>query len=497
MEYIKYKVNIVLRKNIEYDFCRLSQDLTDDVIILDVYTSGKNPINFKKTRFFSIADEDICGDFIPYFTTGRNVLSSAGRITIIHDEKNGRNTKQQNKEITKLIRVNNLNKTLLYVDIGDIGLSREDIDSLEPFNSNYNVLIPFNNYQVTQTPDLVRSLFDITNEIIKRTNLHSDFSLMEKVLYAYDMIKTDFMVDSEYAKKMENILSNYVEPSYFYSMVFSHVLIGFGINVINTTGEFYRTGTNAMNIARINDPEYDIDGIFYFDLSRDSRQSFLNNLVDYPPEKINEAVVDSYYGFCKNKEFMISRSGLDKDYGVGPYCKDFMMLYDATVQKRGLNGIYSLAAILNSAGYLVDGTTVVDIYHGLSKEKDDIDEIREKAERYAKLFGAEIDGADFLEMLFNVRKEEYCEDKRLFHLSTDVLRDCVFRSKFYFPGMNIGFLEETEEPQEQENITAAIIDEFDTHFENAADNKRLDERIKELKMALTNKEKDKPNNDNK
>ena len=123
-----------------------------------------------------------------------------------------------------------------------------------------------------------------------------------------------------------------------------------------------------------------------------------------------------------------------------------------------------------------------------------MDEIRSKAERYTALFGNEIDGEDFLELLFNVRKVEYMENKRLFQLTIDTLRDSVFKSKFNFSGMTIELSEDQE--YEQEDISNAVEESFDIYFEETMNNTKLEERIKKLKLSL-NKDNNPDNNDKK
>ena len=322
--------------------------------------------------------------------------------------------------------------------------------------------------------------------------LSADFSKLEQVLFAYDIIRTNFIIDDKYRKNMEEIIELYPEPSFCYALIFKEVLTKLGIKNDFSSGCFYKTECRAMNIVKIEDDIYDIDGIYYFDIGRDSKQRFDNSLINYKEEDIKEELINNYSGFCKTKDFMIYRGSLDMDYEFGIFDRDFMELFDQTLDQYGPNGIFQLKTVLNNVGYFVDGKPVID--DNTNIEDMDLDDIKDIAEKYTALFDNEIDGEDFLELLFNVRKVEYMENKSLFQLTIPTLRDCVFKSKFNFSGMTIELSEDQE--YEQEDIMDAIEESFDIYFEETMNNTKMEERIKKLKLSL-NKDNNSDNNDKK
>ena len=150
-----------------------------------------------------------------------------------------------------------------------------------------------------------------------------------------------------------------------------------------------------------------------------------------------------------------------------------------------------LRGLINNVGYFVDGRTVIDSFRGI-KDEDDLEKIRNDTERYANLFNNDIEGEDFLELLFNVRKVEYAENKELFPLNIEILKECLFNSKFGFSSMNLDF--DDDQAYEEEDINEIIQESFDTCFEESIDKSHIEERIRKLKLSL-NKDINKPKKD--
>ena len=487
-----FSLNIILDKNIKDDYCILSQNAFDeDQINLILYTNGKKPIDYKSMNYISINDEQLCDDFLSYFSLGRKITENIKEICVSHKGCKEKNTLEQNRELKDLIELNNFSKRKMYFNVGDISLTKEDIDLIEPLNAFEYGLVTFDETNIYHSIKMMKKNYEIISEIVKRTKKH-DFSELEQVLFAYDIIRTNFIIDDKYRKNMEEIIELYPEPSFCYALIFKEVLTKLGIKNDFSSGCFYKTECRAMNIVKIEDDIYDIDGIYYFDIGRDSKQRFDNSLINYKEEDIKEELINNYSGFCKTKDFMIYRGSLDMDYEFGIFDRDFMELFDQTLDQYGPNGIFQLKTILNNVGYFVDGKPVID--DNTNIDDMDLDEIRDIAEKYTALFDNEIDGEDFLELLFNVRKVEYMENKSLFQLTIPTLRDCVFKSKFNFSGMTIELSEDQE--YEQEDIMDAIEESFDIYFEETMNNTKMEERIKKLKLSL-NKDNNSDNNDKK
>ncbi len=481
---MEYAIYITLDEELKEDYCLISSDESDEMIYLNVYTNGKNKIDFRKLNYFSF-NSSYCSNFMSYFSYGRNVFDNAKILYLTNSTEKEKNTKDDNKKLMSVVDTNGLVNKKIYLDIGEISLTDDDLDSLKPFKRCKAGLVTFGETNIYHNIEELETIKDITNEIVKRTIKH-DFSQLEKMLYAYDIIRTNFAVNKEYEKKMEKILSLYTEPSFCYSLIYKEVLDRFKIKNIYSFGNFLMDEMRAINIAYVNDPDYEIEGVYYFDIGNNSKQRILNSIVDIPKEDPNDDLINNYESFCKTKTMMEIKGCLDIDHTFGDFDEDFMNVYDFFLEKEGINGVYKLRGILNNVGYFIDGRTVIDSFKGIEDEAE-LDEIKNDTERYVELFSNDIEGEDFLEMLFNVRKIEYIENKELYPLSVKALKKCLFKSGFTFSKMNLDFQDDQE--YELEDISELIEESFESSFEESINNQHIEDRIRTLKLSLNNENK--------
>lgn len=487
---MEYSIFVTLDKNITRDYCVLSSNAYDDEMVnLNIYTNGKEKIDFKKLNYLSLS-ERYYNDFIAYFSYGRNIIDNAKIISISNTSKDEKNSKKDNRELMKLIKTNNLTNKKLYIDVGSIELKSEDMDAIQPLEKCKNSLVTYgetNYYHNIQELEIVNEL---VNDIMKRINKY-DFSPIEKMLYAYDLIRTNYMSNPEYEKKMEKVLKMYQEPSYLYSFIYKEVLTKLKIKNIYSYGDFYQASRRALNVAYVKDDTYDIEGVYYFDIGDNSKQRVNNSLMGLPDDSIRKELINNYESFCKTKNFMIFHGTLDVDYSFGDFDEEFMQIYDYTYEKDGANGVFRLRGLLNNVASFVDGKPLIDSFRGIHSE-DELDQIRNDTQRYVDLFSRDIEGEDFLEIFFNVRKVEYMENKEIFPFSVETFKECLSKSNFGFSKMNLEFDEERE--YEEEDIKEELDESFETCFEESIDKFNLEDKIRKLKLSL-NKDINKPKKD--
>lgn len=487
---MEYSIFITLDKDISKDYCILSSNAYEEEMVnLNIYTNGKEKIDFKKLNYLSFS-ERYYNDFITYFSYGRNIVDNAKIISITNTSKEEKNTKKDNKELMKLIKTNDLINRKLFIDVGSIELNNEDMDAIQPLAKCRNALVTYgetNYYHSIEELEIVRELID---DIMKRIN-KNDFSLLEKMLYAYDLIRTNYMINPEYEKRMEKILKMYQEPSYLYSFIYKEVLTKLKIKNIYSYGDFYQAKRRAINVAYVKDEVYDIEGVYYFDIGDNSKQRVTNSLMSLPGDSLRKELINNYESFCKTKNFMVFNGSLDVDYSFGDFDEEFMQIYDYTYEKEGANGVFKLRALLNNVASFVDGKPLIDAFKGIQSE-DELDQIRNDTQRYVELFSRDIEGEDFLEILFNVRKVEYMENKEIFPLSIETFKECLSKSNFGFSKMNLEFDEEYE--YEEEDIKEKLDESFEACFEDSIDKFNLEDRIRKLKLSL-NKDINKPKKD--
>ena len=488
---MKCAIYIRLDKDLKQDYCVLQESMYDESLNINIYTNGKKEIDFKSISYLTFKDS-LYKDFVTFFSYGRNVISNAESIWIAHTGRKEKNTKKDNRELMKVLE---LNKAMLrkkvYVDVGAITLSEEDLDSLTPLKKCKYASITFDDTDTYHAIEEVFAVRDIAEEIVKRVKKYN-FSQMEQLLYAYDIIRTNFEGNKTFEAKTEKVLQIYKEPSYCYSLLFREVLNKLGIKNKYSLGYFYYNEMRAYNIVYVKDEEYDIEGVYYFDIGNSSKQRFKNSLIDNStPENIKDNFINNYKFFCKPKSIIRDIGSFEGDLSFGDFDEKFMEAFDYAAEQKGINGIYELRGLINVVGYFIDGRTVIDEFHGI-KSEDELDEIRENAERYSNLFYKIISGEDFLEMLFNVRAVEYIENKELFPLSIDALKKCMYNSHFPLSSMMSEFSEDME--YEEEDIDSILEESFNTNFEEAISSSNIEEKIKKLKLSL-NKDINKPKKD--
>lgn len=494
---MNYALYITVDKDLKRDYCHItSSGFSDEnIIYLNVYTNGKEKIDFKKMTYLAY-NEELYNDYANHFSYGKNVFKNVKMVYIsAARDKNSeifkdKNSKSDNRLIMKVMNNNKrlLNK-MVYVDVGSISLNKEDIESLKPFKKYKNVLVTFDDTAMYHPIEELENMYEVTNELVIRTIKH-DFTPIEQMLYAYDLIRTNFAGSKTYEEKMNKILDLYNDPSFCYSYIYKKVLDRLGIKNALASGVFYYDETRAFNIAHVKDETYNIDGIYYFDIANNSKQRFDNSLLDTPAENgFKDQVINNHLFFCKTKWLMTERGSLDHDYRFGDFDEDYVSVYDYMLKKEGINGVFKLRQVLNSVGQFIDGKNVIDSSKGIQTDEE-LADIRSDTERYAELFGKAIDAEDFLEILFNVRKEQYIENKALFPLTLEDLRMCMYQCHFAFSNMVPEFSEEQE--YEQEDIDETLLESFENNFEESVNNAKIEERIKQLKLTL-NKESEKPN----
>lgn len=488
---MEYSIYMILDKTIEHDYCILEGESFDgQVIRLNVFTNGKEPINFKEIVYLAY-EEAFLTRFSSYFSNGRKVVNNAKTI---HVEKKlesdaEKNSAEDNEEIIKLLELNNLMQKKIFISVGDISLNAKDIKLLEPLKKCRFSTVTFDESGLFHTIEELNLIYGLINFVEKKIK-EQDFSEIEKVLYAYDIIRTNFMVYKECEEIMERVLDFYTEPSFCYSLIFNETLKRLNINSKFALGDFNTESKRAFNIAYINDDIYNINGVYYFDIANNSKQKFENSISKVKNDSIGNSLINNYAFFAKAKGDFIERGFLFEDYAFGDFDDTFMMDFNDALEGFGIKGVYDLRSQINPVGYFIDGRTVIDSFNGI-RDQDELEEIKEATERYASLFGADISGEDFLEILFNVRKVEYKENKELFPLSIEELKTTLFNSNFALSNMVSEFSDEKE--YEQEDIDKVLQDTFEYSFEEAIDNTKMEERIRNLKLTLNME--NKPKND--
>lgn len=321
-----------------------------------------------------------------------------------------------------------------------------------------------------------------------------DLSPIEQVMFAYDIVK-----NREYKKEDENESvheSRDLSLSLFgdkivcagYSNILKTILDKLGIK-----NYVYVVDDHQRNIAYIKDEKYDIDGVYYFDATGDSK------IADKEKKHFNR-----YLFFAKTKD------QIDTYYKIEdttlPCYYDLLMgdIYSDYMKEKGLSGATSnLINTINRISRFIDGKPLIPYIPFVDKEQkcgnnlvkrmnkdeflsaDTIElnkvEIEEQLCNYLDLFGKEIKAPTMLKILYNVRKKQWYLDPEKYPFSKEDFAKSVLNSKWSFKEDNdddfdiIKFIMEAK----RKKSATEIIEEAQDYIED----ENIDRDIERIKTA--------------
>ena len=229
---MEYSIYMILDKTIEHDYCILEGESFDgQVIRLNVFTNGKEPINFKEIVYLAY-EEAFLTRFSSYFSNGRKIVNNAKTI---HVEKKlesdaEKNSAEDNEEIIKLLELNNLMQKKIFISVGDISLNAEDIKLLEPLKKCRFSTVTFDESGLFHTIEELNLIYGLINFVEKKikaavdakadANVPANAANSESKLAAINVPSydpTDLNAKSEAIilsdDEIQELLSNF-EPTY-------------------------------------------------------------------------------------------------------------------------------------------------------------------------------------------------------------------------------------------------------------------------------------------
>ena len=315
------------------------------------------------------------------------------------------------------------NKQLIVYGVFDI--NHESLDPLLKYFDNhkdYQVLINGNTKYVTieEYEKTVLAIDEIVNKI-KKYNL----SQLEQIMYAYDLVRDrvykseDENDDFSVSRDISSALLGNKIVCVGYSVIFEKVLDNLGIRSKMIT--LHRKNTNKghrRNIVYVDDPKYDINGVYYFDTTWDSK-------------KINgdSSYLDSYKFFCRNKNQINKYDKINYEDLTLEGLEDLPTEFENIILKEGLGKVpKKMIKLINFISNLVDGEDLINVFMLIDipevpeflRFKYSREELIEKVNYYYDLIHSNSIGIDKLtELLFNVRKIEYYENPSKYPFSID------------------------------------------------------------------------------
>lgn len=522
---INFNINVILDKNISKEpvYIVSNQYKVKDYYDITVYTGPDGIVDFNTTTCIC-SDEEVFSSYsdIPYEEKKKLIKNVKVRLK----NKDGElNTREENEMIMEFLNKNPLlMQESIYVDAGYIAFNKDNMERVEPFIDNSKILVDYENIPEIHPVVGISSIGMISSYVTCKVEKHPEFSPIEKALYAYDIIRTNCAQDekNDINYLFDKTAEFYSEElSTFYATIFYEVLKNLGITAKRSLGEFDYAEEKGFVIAYIKDDKYDLDGIYYFDPTIESKieiESNFKTVNNYLKTEKDEkdklkidpvqAVLKRYICFGKTKQEFEENACLALDYHFGDFGEDYFDLISEMIDNGEDIGkrIDSDSSTLNSISMFVTGSpflTEKDIKK-IDTDEELRDELLNVLEYMSKMFSNNINAEDFVKILFNVRKAEYLENPNTFPLKTDDLKQIVMNAEFKFydfdPDEMYGDIEEEcmgIDDEEVDEIYAELNDtikeELEGRLEECFKENEIDSKVKKLQLLIDNKKNKKDN----
>ena len=345
------------------------------------------------------------------------------------------------EEIVEYLKNNTCLKDKKIIINENLDLNDEHISYIEKIFKEYeNVYVGTDgNDNPVKLSDFIKTK-NIINELVKRVEKFN-FSPMEQIMYVYDLVRdrvyTKEAENEDYAisRDLTNILLGDKIVCVGYAHLFDVLLKKLGFKTM--LYKIYNPNTkigHVRNIVYIVDDKYEINGVYFFDTTWDSKKN--DNIHLY-----------SYRFFAKTKIEIEEYQSDDYLDGTLPEVnEDFFIDFITKLNNIGLN-INDSNRIndINKISRLVDDKTLIDktifspYYNSLPKQmrqEFNKNNIVRDLERYEEILDNPINANTLLKVLYNVRKNEYYEDSINYPFNVNNLFSIVVNSNWIFDDEN-------------------------------------------------------------
>ena len=310
-------------------------------------------------------------------------------------------------------------------------------------------------------------------------------------MYAYDLVR-----DRVYTKENEDeslttsrdltsVLLGDKIVCVGYANIFDKVLSNLGINTMmySIKNKDKTQRGHRRNIVRVNDPKYNVDGVYYFDTTWDSKRSASDH--DY---------LNSYRFFAKLKEDIEIYDNRFTDRTFEGYHEAMVWEFETIVEEDGLKSVPStMINTINEISEFIDGKRLIDTMLLIDnpnfpipdsiKNSFNMENVMEKLCEYRRMFfDEEISQEILLQVLFNVRKIEYYENPEKYPLNVEMFKTIV-KNSGWIPRASIfddDFIDfhRNNDSDAKTNRMDKLVDEFSQKTD-------LAENIERIKLTKT------------
>lgn len=310
-------------------------------------------------------------------------------------------------------------------------------EACRKYNNNKNMLVKIEGNIKSITLEEYKKTYEF---IEKFTNKIKSFNLspLEQVIYVFDYTKNRYYVEensNESLRKSRDLTSVLFGNKIVcegYATIFSTILKKLGFQACNYCVDTYNNSRHANAIVRIKDDKYNIDGIYYFDPTWDSKQKTnIKNNDFYDMTNLNR------YNHCGN--YWVSDRYIDKTFG------ELTTFYDKELftkiknkQPLTLDDDHRINEYIAMIAF-ENGETKLEHSHGAFYREDLKSKFiemlnKEQLEEFVENLSTKIkviDNMTLLKVIYNVRKIEYYDNPEEFSLTWNDLFQILFNFRVY------------------------------------------------------------------
>lgn len=305
-------------------------------------------------------------------------------------------------------------------------LELEEVEQLETKYAVYdNVYVYTDENEAPVSLEEYRITTEEITDIAERIKAYG-LSPLEAAVYAYDYARDRLYVkeksnDYTDSRDLSKVLLGDEVVCVGYARILDAILNKLGITSSLYNLRSVETG-HAITIARIIDEKYDVDGVYYFDPTRDRKLDETND------------------HFNKYKAFAITRGealgfGYYEDETFGPIDIDEYKRVARTLKTSKAHYSYIPTVCKNICNIMdfLDGKSVYNTTPvGSNQAIKDTPDVEEKLDLMFELLSTQIEPTKLLSAIARVRQIEYYENSEKFPLSSKTIKTIGKESQPYY-----------------------------------------------------------------
>lgn len=290
------------------------------------------------------------------------------------------------------------------------------------------------NSETTSLEIAINTIETIKKQIDEIRNLN--LSPMETILYVYDFVRLriykheDAGASYKESRDITNVLLGDKIVCLEYAKIFKSILEYLGIK--NNICELYNKNQSkpghARNVIYVKDEKYNIDGIYYFDTTWDSKRNEYDNNYLY-----------SYKYFARTKDYMEQHNSNFYDIEMPNSIDDIYIKLKTSIINDNYGYIIKnkdllLKSLFKYANRFSETTPI--LIKMLSNQVDK-DELLKTIEEIYYKYKSEISANTMFDLILNVRKIEYYQHPEIYPFSIEDMRKIFMNNDWIWTGCYI------------------------------------------------------------